>query len=293
MTPLRKAAWVLIVVCVAVVCIDVSAQTALPDFQTLYKAVRGNLERAERETFRYTFKERRTDVHANPFGRIGTGGTRVLEVYPSATPRLTYRRLIERNGMPVSQEELAEQDRQYRLRVDEVRKTAAAENLDERRARAENIERARQRGERRIADIVDALQFKMEGRVVLNGTPALLISFTPKPGAKPSTREGKIAQKFAGKIWIEEALSEVMLVEAESIEDVVYGYGVVARVNEGTKATLIRRPVEGGIWMPTRLTMNGRGRAALFRRFAIDLVNEWFDYRRLSGESATPFLDTR
>ena len=44
--------------------------------------------------------------------------------------------------------------------------------------------------------------------------------------------------------------------------------------------------------MQTRFTLTGRGRAALYlRRLVIDFAVDWFDYRRLEGDSATPFLD--
>ena len=46
--------------------------------------------------------------------------------------------------------------------------------------------------------------------------------------------------------------------------------------------------------MPTQLTLKGRGRAALFlRSLVLDYAIDWFDYRRLEGDSATPFLDAR
>ena len=281
------------VAAVAVVLLAVTglAQQPLPDLESLSKIVRANLARDERETFRYAFKERRTDVHANPFGKIGTGGTRVLDVYPSPVPRLTYRRVIERDGVPVGAAELADQDRQYRVRVADVQKAAAQETPDARRTREQDVERARQRGQQRIDDVIAALRFKMDGRAAYNGVPAIVISFTPNPDANPSTREGKAAQIFAGKVWIDEAASEVMQVEATSIDDFSFGLGLIARVNEGTTATVTRKPIGDGLWMPTRLTLKGRGRAAVFRRFALDVVNEWSDYRRLPGYSPTPFLD--
>jgi hypothetical protein len=84
-----------------------------------------------------------------------------------------------------------------------------------------------------------------------------------------------------------------MRIEATSIDDISIFFGIVARLNEGTIATLTRQPDEGGVWMPTKLTLNGRGRAALFRRFVVDVVNEWFNYRRLPDDSAAPFLDSQ
>jgi hypothetical protein len=56
---------------------------------------------------------------------------------------------------------------------------------------------------------------------------------------------------------------------------------------------LVRKPIDDEVWMPTELRLKGEGRAALVRRLVIDYAVEWFDYRRLPGGSATPFLDSR
>lgn len=256
----------------------------LPDFDIIYRSARENLARAQRATHLYAFTERRTDLHTNVFGRLGTGGLRVSEVYPSPVPRLTYRRVIERDGMRLTAAELAQQDRAYRERV------ADAEGPP----RPSDSGSARQRGERPIADVVDTLQFKLNGRAMRDGVQTLVVTFTPKPGARPVTREGKIAQKFSGTAWIQESNFEVMRVEAEAIDDLSFGYGLVAKLSEGTTALLVRKPIDGDIWMPTELRLNGRGRAAFgLRRLVIDYVVEWFDYRRLPFESTAPFLDPR
>ena len=265
----------------------------LPDFDTFSRTVRENLARSERVTHLYAFTERRTDVHANPFGRIGTGGTRLFEVYPSVIRQLTYRRLVERNGVAVPAQDLADEDRQYRARAADVQRRLAAEGVDERRRRDTDSARARQRGQRRIDDVVGALQFKIVGRAVYEGVPTIVVSFTPRLGARPDTREGRTAQTFAGTIWVHEAEAEVMRVEAKSVDDLSFGFGLVATLEKGTEATLTRRPVDQGLWLPTRLTLNGRGRAAVFRTLVVDFVVDWFGYRRLEGDSATPFLDSR
>lgn len=266
----------------------------LPNSETFYGRVRENLARAERLNHLYAYTERRTDVHTNPFGQLGTGGTSLFDVYPSAIRQLTYRRLVARDEMPISAAELAEQDGQYRARVVEVRRQMPGGAADERRRLEEEDARSRARGQRSIDDVVNALKFSLERRTTYNGVPAIVITFTPKPTARPTTRQGRIAQKFAGTAWVAEETAEVMRLEAKSTDDISFGLGLVARLSEGTTATLTRRPVGGGLWMPTRLTLTGRGRAALFlRRLAVDFVVEWFAYRRLPDDSLTPFLDPR
>ena len=195
--------------------------------------------------------------------------------------------------MPLTSQELAEQDREYQKRASEVLQRLAAEEPDARRRRDGEAERAAQRGQRRIVDVVNALQFKVEGRALHEGVPAIVVTFTPKPGAMPETRQGRIAQKFGGKVWIDEAAMEVMRMEAKAIDDISFGYGLIARLNEGTVATVTRRRIDRDLWLPTQLTIKGRGRAAVFRTLVLDFTADWFDYRRLEGDSPTPFPDAR
>jgi len=289
---MRAAVSMLAVAVVAVGAVRAQESRSLPVPEALYKAVRENLVRAESVAHLYAFKERRTDVHTNPFGRIGTGGTRVLHVYPSPIRQLTYRRLIERNGVSLTPAELAEQDNRYRTRVTERQRELAAQTVDEQRQRETDAARARERRQRRVEDVVNALQFTLEGRTVYQGAPAFIVAFIPKRDAKPVTREGRTAVNFEGKVWIDEAASEVVYVEATSIDDITFGLGLVARVGKGAQASMTRRPVAGDLWMPTRIALSGRGRAAVLRTLVLDFAVDWFDYRRLGGNSATPFLDS-
>ena len=293
MTLRRRASTLLLTAAAAGVVLHAQDARPLPSQEALFKAVQDNLIRAERVDYQYAFRERRTDLHTNPFGKLGTDGFTVAEVYPSATPALTYRRVLERNGVPLTSEELAEQDREYQKRASEVLQRLAAEEPDARRRRDGQAERAAQRGQRRIADVVGALQFKIQGRALHEGVPTIVVTFTPRPGAMPETRQGRIAQKFGGKVWIDEAAMEVMRLEATAIDDISFGYGLIARLNEGTVATVTRRQVDRDLWLPTQLTIKGRGRAAVFRTLVLDFTADWFNYRRLEGVSLTTFPDAR
>ena len=74
----------------------------LPDPQPFFEAVRANLARSQDEQNRFAYKERRTDLNLNPFGRMGTGETRVIAVMPVEGGKAVVRRLIERDGQPVT-----------------------------------------------------------------------------------------------------------------------------------------------------------------------------------------------
>jgi hypothetical protein len=256
---------------------NVDLHPDLPQRDPFLRETREALTRSQQLWHRYAYKERRTELHLNPFGRMGMGGTRVAEVRPSADPRLTYRRVIERNGGPVSQFELDRQDAEYRARAAQVTREAASADADDEKRRQQDELLARRRAQMIIDDVVNTLRFDLVRREVRDGRPAIVISFAAHPNPRPSTREGRLARVFAGHLWVDEATRELMHLEAVAGDDVAFG-GFVAKVYEGTKAVVVRQEIEPGVWMPTRLTLTGDVRA-LFRRAKIDHIVEWFDYR--------------
>lgn len=266
---------------VLVACVALTVQSAgqpvdLPDRQTFLRETRESLARSQQLWHRYAYKERRTDLHLNPFGRMGTGDTRVLEVRPSPNPQLTYRRVIERNGAPVSQLELDRQDADYRARMSRIERSYANPHDAARREQDELL--ARRRAQMIIDDVLNTLQFDLVRRERRDGRPAIVIAFSAKPNARPMTREGRIVKAFKGHVWIDEASHEVTYLSGVATDDVSFA-GFIAKIYEGTEAIVDRREIEPGVWMPSRVSLKGTVRA-LFRKAQIDYLIEWFDYRR-------------
>jgi hypothetical protein len=161
-------------------------QTGAPivrDPEAFYAAVRDNLARSQGATIGFSYKERRTNIHTNPFGRLGTDGVELAQVYPSANPKLTYRRLLERDGVSLSKQELAQQDRDYLAKVAEVRRLE--EHEDDRRRQTEDDAAARRRAQEMIEDVVAALQFTITGKSLHEGRPAVVVAFVGRPTFRP------------------------------------------------------------------------------------------------------------
>ena len=231
-----------------------SGDGSLPAPEPSLAAVRENLAAAQERENRFAYKEQRTDLHMNPFGRLGTGATRVYEVTPAADGSSVQRRLIERDGVPVSDSPVEQIGRGRRSRVS---------------------------GRNRLDDVTGVLQFRLDRREMLDGHSAIVVRFSPKPSAKPRTREGRIAQSLEGQIWINEAEREVARVEARAVEPISFGYGLLARLAEGTTISLVRQPV-GDLWIPTSVRLNGTGRAMLVRKLTVNFSVDWFDYRAMA-----------
>jgi hypothetical protein len=227
----------------------------LPDPPTFLAAVRANLQRSQGEQSRFAYKERRTELNTNPFGRLGTGDIIVYDFVPNADGTMVTRRLVERNGKATSGEEAEPQQR------------------------ARN---PRPQPRRNLEDIADALNFTVDRREIVNGRPFILVNFAARPNAKPQTREGKIVRAFTGTIWVDEDAREIERMEGVAVDDLSLGFGLVARLNEGTKVYVKREPFRDGLWVPTTVRFTGEGRAMLFRKLSLNFVIDWFDYRDVS-----------
>jgi hypothetical protein len=223
-----------------------------PDPTVFFEAVRANLARSQDDQKLFAYKERRTELNLNPFGRLGTGGSRVREVTPVENGTAVTIRVIERDGKPVT------------------------DSMPVRRPM-----RMSARGRRVVDDVAATLDISMSRRERLDGRDAIVAVFNARPDAKPQTREGRIACDFSGEIWIDELTREVTRIDAKAIDDVAFGYGVLARLNKGATVTLRRELVHGNLWLPVSMRFSGEGRALLLRKLTIDFAVDWFDYRRV------------
>jgi len=226
---------------------------ALPDEERFLTLVRENMARANREQFRYAYKERRTEIHTNPFGRLGTGDVVVYDVTPGSQPTVTFRKILEKDGKPVTD------------------------------SKPERLERkVRTQGPSTVDDTVSALTFDLDRREVVSGRKTIVVRFGPRADSRPRTREGRMAKAFKGQIWVDEAAHEVMKVEATALDDISYGLGLMARINKGSTVTLTRERIDEHLWLPTSIRFKADGRALFaLRKLEIDFAVDWYDYRRL------------
>lgn len=224
----------------------------LPDPQPFFDAVRANLARSQDEQNRFAYKERRTELDFNPFGRLGTGETRVIAVTPVDGGTAITRQLLERDGKPV------------------------ANSVPTRR----EVRRS-ERGRSVVDDVAAMLEVAIDHRDMLDGRDAIVLTFKPRKDAKPRTREGRLARGFAGQIWIDEQAREVARVNAMAVDDLSFGYGMLGRLNEGATVTVLRKAIDDSLWLPVSIRFNGEGRALLFRKLTINFALDWFDYRRV------------
>src|SRR4029079_11922151 len=172
--------------------------------------------------------------------------------------------------------ELEKQDRAEQERVDkETRKRAnqSAERRQKEKAKAEREEREA------IDEVFAVYDIQLLGRETLEGISTILVTFKAKPGYKPKSRDAKILQHIAGRAWIAEDDHELAKLEAEIIDPLSIGAGLLAKVQKGSKVIFERRKINNEIWLPIRVDAVLNGRLFLLKGLNLRQLTEYSDHK--------------
>ena len=252
--------------------------SALPEIHAFLDQVRRGLHTDEVLLDRYTFSEKRIERRFDRKGNVKSVELESYEVYPSAEPGHTYRKLVARNGRRLPHAEIASQDAKQNARIarDTADPAAAA------RRRASREESFRRREQEVIDELFRVYDIAITGRETLDGRPAIVVAFRPRPGVASKSRAGKILQKFEGRAWVDEEDRQLVRAEGKLIDNFSYGLGVLARLYKGATAYFQRRKVNGEVWLPAEARFTGVARLFLFKGISIDSLSEYSDYKKFS-----------
>jgi hypothetical protein len=262
----------------------------LPDKATFLKAARERLSTDEALQVDYTFKERRTEMRRNDAGTLVPKETKLFEVYPSPDPDLTYYRLVEVDGKRVEQCDLDSADQKQLTKIAQFRRKMRAESAEDRQRRLAEVAEEKAKDREIVTDVLDVLQFDLLRRERFAGRDAIVVGFAPKPDARPKSREARIVQHFKGLAWVDEETRQVVRAEADAIDSLSFGWGILARINQGLHGEFVRREVHDGVWLPVRAELYGSGRIFFFKKLEIGYVNEYFDYQKMDPENPPRFV---
>ena len=265
----------------------VAQDRPLPDYATFAAQVRKHLATDEERQSGYMFVERRTEQKVDGSGRVTSESMKVFEVYPGLPGEPRYRRLIEENGKALNAEKLASEDRNRQEDVEEYVENQASPERRQRAARDDA--NARRRYEAAIDDLFRIYDVRLVGRERIDGHDTILATLAPRANVQPRTDDGKMMRKFKARAWVSESDYELVRVEAEAIEDLSFGLGLLARVHKGTVASFERRKVNNEAWLPAKVTWTASGRMFLVRRLRLRGISEFSGYRKFAVDTSTTY----
>jgi len=257
-------------------------ESPLPDQTAFMEAFRQNLHTPQKLLSQYTYTENEIERKRDSKGNVKSTETNVYQVVNGAEDWETYRRHISKNGVPLTQQELDKQDHKEQERVEKERGKRASWSEKKR-----TDEKAKQDREERETtdDIFSTFDYRLVRRERIDGISTILVTFSPKKDYKPKTGDAKELQHVAGRIWIAEEDHEIVKLEAEVMDPIKIGAGLLAKVQKGSNLSFELRKINGEIWLPIRGQMVMNAKLLLVKGWNVDLTLEFSDHKKFNVDT--------
>ena len=269
--------------------LPVAQDRPLPEAEPFLREVRKHLERDEVRQGGYMYVETRRELKLDKSGRSTRETLKVFESYPGLPGEDRWERLIAEDGAPLPAAELAKRDREREKKAQEYVRKLTKEPEKLQREEAREREKDHRETERLVDDIFRVYDMRLLRRETLEGHDTIAMALTPRPKASPRTRDGRIMKSFNVRAWVSESEYELVRVDIDAVDDVSIGFGLLARVHKGTKASFTRRKVNGEVWLPASASYTASARIALFKVLRVGGTSEFSDYRKFTVGTATTY----
>ncbi|MGH9663008.1 MAG: hypothetical protein ACRD9L_01115 [Bryobacteraceae bacterium] len=270
--------WTAPVAALLFVCAASAADRATPDalaiVQRSIAVDQSNWERAKDYTFHQHVEVRDLDARSGAKAvHSDTYDVTILYGRP-------YERRIQRDGKPLSER----QARKEQDRLDEALAERRKESQDVNGRRRREYEERRRKQRLFLKELPAALDFRLIGEEAVDGHPAWVLSFEPKPSYRPHNRMTSFLPKVHGRAWIDKAGCHWVRLNAETTGTISFGL-FLARLGPGAKMMFLQKRVNDEIWLPSQVNVQGEARLALVKkeRAAVDIT--YSNYRKFQTDS--------
>ena len=184
-------------------------------------------------------------------------------------------------------EELAKQDRERQAKAAGMAKRLTEDGPKERARQEREYQKSRRERDDAVSDVYSVFDIRMTGRERIEGHDTIAFSLTPKADARPRTTEGGQMRHFKVQAWISESDYELVKLDAEAIDTLSFGLGVLARLHKGAKLSFLRRKINGEVWLPAVASYSGSARVSLLFMLRRAGSSEFSGYRKYSVDTSS------
>jgi hypothetical protein len=256
----------------------------LPDIPSLLKELQTNEDRIEAILEDYSFTQKST---SRELGKDG-----VLREKESETLQLSFykgnriRRLVEKNGKPLSEKEQIEEDKNVQKRVAEIEKEIAKKEARAAIAQSKTGAPDEDNGRISIAEVLRASRLVNPRRERFRGRDVVVFDFEPDPNFDFKNAKSflKFFGKTAGVMWIDEQDKQVARLEAVLFDNFKIGGGFLANLKKGASFALEQERVNDEIWLPSVADVNLSVKVLLVKGINVNQIVKSYDYRKFKTE---------
>ena len=255
----------------------------LPDINALLKQVSDNQKQIDELLEKYTYTQAITQREFDKSGMLKEKETSTYELTFYRGRRI--RRLIEKNGQPLSAEGVAKEDRRIERVIMNIEKRETEKERKEREA-AEKGKQAEEENRRTtIADLLRASRLINPRREQFRHRNVIVFDFEPNPNYKPKTDNEKVMQKLSGVVWVDAADRQVVRVEARLLDSYKIGGGLMVSIKPGAALVVEQDRINNEIWLPTYGEFNMAARLFMFAGLSVNQTVKYGNYKRFNVEA--------
>ena len=104
------------------------------------------------------------------------------------------------------------------------------------------------------------------------------------PEYKAKDRRAKLITKLHGKVWIDKEEFQWVKVEAEAMDAVSFGLGLL-KIQPGATVEFSQTRINDEIWLPSAAKIYANARVALFKNFHSEIDIRFDDYKKFQSDS--------
>jgi hypothetical protein len=272
----KSAVWLLLGLFLPVLPL-LAQEKPLPELSSFISEFRKTLHSDDKLLSQYTYTEKETSDTLDSKGNVKKSEINVYQVFNSEEDWKSFTRQIVKNGVPVSEKELEKKDREEKERVEKETNKRGKKSEAERHKDKAKADREEQEI---LDDVFAEYDLQLVRRDILNGISTILVTFKPKADFKPKTREGKILQHIGGRAWIAEDDHELARLEAEIVDPISIGAGILAKLNKGSTLAFERRKINGEIWLPVKSEATLNAKVLMLKGYNLREVSEYSEHKK-------------
>lgn len=221
----------------------------------------------------YTYVEHGVEQRLDGKGQVKSTEAKTYEILEIGGEQV--RRLIAKDGKPLSEKDAAKEDEKIQKMIDKHKNESEEDRRKEQEKQAKEIEENRQFEK----EVADAYNFTLTGVEQYGGRDTYVIDATPRPGFHPHVKDANLLPKFKFRAWIDKEELQWTRIEIEAIDTVSFGL-FLARIHKGTHIGIEQTRVNDEVWLPKHVAVKFDARIALFKELAANLDFTFSDYKK-------------
>jgi hypothetical protein len=162
------------------------------------------------------------------------------------------KRLIRRNGQPLTDAEVKIEDERLQRFIRDPEKLA--------KQKRDGVQDGKN-AEELLRMLPDAFNWKVQSE----DAEKITLHFEPNPSFSPPDMQGRVLGQMAGELVVDKGQNRIVTISGKLMDDVTIGWGLLGRLHEGGTFRVERRQVAPELWQITETHVHIEGKALFFK----------------------------